>query len=105
MKQKRAGPFEFDETVFARQLFDDPVFIALPGNVDNPGTEAENVGTLELDGTLGGRSLSYSVLHIDMTFRLSVEEAMPWIPTGGKFQDLLCVSSLILKPGEIYRIQ
>ena len=43
------------------------------------------MGTLELDGTLGGGSLSYSALDIYMAFRLSVGKAMPWISTGGKF--------------------
>lgn len=40
---------------------------------------------LELYGTLGGGSLSYPVLDIYMTFKLYVEEAMPWVYTGGEF--------------------
>lgn len=45
-KQKTAGPFEIDQTVFAVEPFDDPIFRVLPSNVSKPGAEAEKVGTL-----------------------------------------------------------
>lgn len=41
VKQQRAGPFEVDETLFVVEPFDEPLFIALPSNVGNPGAGAE----------------------------------------------------------------
>ena len=46
VKWEKAGLFEVDVTVFVVESFDDPIFIALPSNVGNPGAEAEKVGTL-----------------------------------------------------------
>lgn len=36
-------------------------------------------------------SPSYSVLYIYMTFRLYIEEAVPWVYIGGELWDLLDV--------------
>ena len=45
-KQKRAGPFEVDKTVFVVEPFNDPIFIIFLSNVGTPGAEAEEVCTL-----------------------------------------------------------
>lgn len=46
VKQKRAGPFEVDKTVFVVEPFNDPIFTIFLSNVGTPGAEAEKVGTL-----------------------------------------------------------